>query len=118
MYFSINIFCFCSDNDDPPIPPQQDRSHPAPSVPEMSSLIIFLLDVLPLVNKANTHTHAPLLFSKLPNKPSEAKVHCNSLKTNYAGFSFLFRVSFNTTDTKHQQLQTSIMVENHLQLCK
>ncbi|XP_024919895.1 protein dopey-2 isoform X3 [Cynoglossus semilaevis] len=42
---------FCtslSDNDDPPIPPQQDRSHPAPSVPEMSSLIIFLLDVLPL----------------------------------------------------------------------
>ncbi|KAG7503861.1 hypothetical protein JOB18_046188 [Solea senegalensis] len=42
---------FCtsiSEKDDPPIPPQQDRSHPAPSVTEMSILIIFLLDVLPL----------------------------------------------------------------------
>ncbi|XP_040004041.1 protein dopey-2 isoform X2 [Xiphias gladius] len=42
---------FCtslSEKDDPPTPPQQDRSHPAPSVKEMSSLIIFLLDVLPL----------------------------------------------------------------------
>ncbi|XP_018558613.1 protein dopey-2 isoform X3 [Lates calcarifer] len=42
---------FCtslSEKDDPPTPPQQDRSHPAPSVTEMSNLIIFLLDVLPL----------------------------------------------------------------------
>ncbi|XP_044221081.1 protein dopey-2 [Thunnus albacares] len=42
---------FCtslSDKDDPPTPPEQDRSHPAPSVTEMSNLIIFLLDVLPL----------------------------------------------------------------------
>ncbi|XP_036964612.1 protein dopey-2 isoform X2 [Acanthopagrus latus] len=42
---------FCtslSDKDDPPTPPWQDRSHPAPSVTEMSNLIIFLLDVLPL----------------------------------------------------------------------
>uniref|UniRef100_A0A8C4IQJ0 DOP1 leucine zipper like protein B n=1 Tax=Dicentrarchus labrax TaxID=13489 RepID=A0A8C4IQJ0_DICLA len=36
------------DKDDPPMPPQQDRCHPPPSVTEMSNLIIFLLDVLPL----------------------------------------------------------------------
>ncbi|KAM9347350.1 protein DOP1B [Symphorus nematophorus] len=42
-------FCTAiSDKDDPPTPPWQDRSHPAPSVTEMSNLIIFLLDVLPL----------------------------------------------------------------------
>ncbi|XP_040913868.1 protein dopey-2 isoform X2 [Toxotes jaculatrix] len=42
---------FCtslSDKDDPPTPPLLDRSHPPPSVTEMSNLIIFLLDVLPL----------------------------------------------------------------------
>ncbi|XP_028992483.1 protein dopey-2 [Betta splendens] len=42
---------FCTslgDKNDPPTPPQQDRSHSAPSVTEMSNLIIFLLDVLPL----------------------------------------------------------------------
>ncbi|XP_060944174.1 protein dopey-2 isoform X2 [Limanda limanda] len=42
---------FCTslrEKDDPPTPPQQDCSHPAPSVSEMSTLIIFLLDVLPL----------------------------------------------------------------------
>ncbi|XP_037646910.1 protein dopey-2 isoform X2 [Sebastes umbrosus] len=42
---------FCtslSDKDDPPTPPRQERSHPAPSVSEMSNLIIFLLDVIPL----------------------------------------------------------------------
>ncbi|CAJ1079517.1 protein dopey-2 [Xyrichtys novacula] len=42
-------FCTAlSSKDDPPTPPQQDRSHPAPSVTEMANLIIFLLDVLPL----------------------------------------------------------------------
>nr|XP_046260051.1 protein dopey-2 isoform X2 [Scatophagus argus] len=42
-------FCtsLCS-KDDPPASPQQDRSHPAPSVTEMTNLIIFLLEVLPL----------------------------------------------------------------------
>ncbi|XP_042349947.1 protein dopey-2 [Plectropomus leopardus] len=42
---------FCtslSNKDDPPMPPQQDLNHPPPSVTEMSNLIIFLLDVLPL----------------------------------------------------------------------
>ncbi|KAE8299233.1 Protein dopey-2 [Larimichthys crocea] len=42
---------FCnslSNKDDPPVPPQQDLSHSPPSVTEMSHLIIFLLDVLPL----------------------------------------------------------------------
>ncbi|XP_037344081.2 protein dopey-2 [Pungitius pungitius] len=42
---------FCtslSDKNDPPTPPQQEHSHSAPSIAEMSSLIIFLLDVLPL----------------------------------------------------------------------
>ncbi|KAM9851340.1 protein DOP1B [Aulostomus maculatus] len=42
---------FCSSlsiKDDPPTPPQEDLSHPAPSAPEVSGLIIFLLDVLPL----------------------------------------------------------------------
>uniref|UniRef100_UPI0037E70BC2 protein DOP1B n=1 Tax=Semicossyphus pulcher TaxID=241346 RepID=UPI0037E70BC2 len=42
-------FCTAlSNKDDPPTPPHQDLSHPAPSVTEMSNLIIFLLDVLPL----------------------------------------------------------------------
>ncbi|XP_054470794.1 protein dopey-2 [Anoplopoma fimbria] len=42
---------FCtsvSDKKDPPTPPRLERKHPAPSVTEMSDLIIFLLDVLPL----------------------------------------------------------------------
>ncbi|KAM6979247.1 protein DOP1B isoform 1-T1 [Tautogolabrus adspersus] len=42
-------FCTAvSYKDDPPMPPQQDRCHAAPSITEMSNLIIFLLDVLPL----------------------------------------------------------------------
>ncbi|XP_026231873.1 protein dopey-2 isoform X2 [Anabas testudineus] len=43
--------CFCSslsDKNNPPTSPHKDGSHHAPSVTEMSSLIIFLLDVLPL----------------------------------------------------------------------
>ncbi|KAI4805249.1 hypothetical protein KUCAC02_009875 [Chaenocephalus aceratus] len=42
---------FCTslgDKDDPPTPPQHERTQPAPSVTVMSTLIIFLLDVLPL----------------------------------------------------------------------
>ncbi|XP_014887595.1 protein dopey-2 isoform X1 [Poecilia latipinna] len=42
-------FCTClSEKDDPPTAPEQDYGQPAPSVTEMSNLIIFLLDVLPL----------------------------------------------------------------------
>ncbi|XP_044072801.1 protein dopey-2 isoform X2 [Siniperca chuatsi] len=55
---------FCtslSDKDDPPTPPWQDRSHPAPSVTEMSNLIIFLLDVLPL------ELHADIQSQFLPD---------------------------------------------------
>ncbi|XP_073329578.1 protein DOP1B [Pagrus major] len=55
---------FCtslSDKDDPPTPPWQDRSHPAPSVAEMSNLIIFLLDVLPL------ELHADIQSQFLPD---------------------------------------------------
>lgn len=51
---------FCSalsDKDDPPTPPEQDRSHPAPTVSEMSTLIIFLLDVLPLELHADIQSH-------------------------------------------------------------
>lgn len=51
---------FCtslSDKNDPPTPPEQDRSHPAPSVTEMSTLIIFLLDVLPLELHADIQSH-------------------------------------------------------------
>ncbi|XP_026151143.1 protein dopey-2 isoform X2 [Mastacembelus armatus] len=54
---------FCtslSGKDDPPSPPQQDRSHSAPSVPEMSNLIIFLLDVIPL------ELHADIQSQLLP----------------------------------------------------
>ncbi|XP_047226862.1 protein dopey-2 [Girardinichthys multiradiatus] len=42
---------FCtsvSEKDNRPTPPEQDYGQPAPSVMEMSNLIIFLLDVLPL----------------------------------------------------------------------
>ncbi|XP_061647878.1 protein dopey-2 isoform X2 [Phyllopteryx taeniolatus] len=51
--------CFCtslSDNNDPPTA-QQDSSCPAPSVTEMSNLIIFLLDVLPLELHADIQSH-------------------------------------------------------------
>ncbi|XP_068428257.1 protein dopey-2 isoform X2 [Clinocottus analis] len=54
---------FCtslSDKDDPPTPPRQERNQPAPSVTEMSNLIIFLLDVLPL------ELHADIQFQFLP----------------------------------------------------
>ncbi|XP_038162700.1 protein dopey-2 isoform X2 [Cyprinodon tularosa] len=43
--------CFCtslSDKGDPPMPVEQKYCQPAPSVTEMSNLIMFLLDVLPL----------------------------------------------------------------------
>ncbi|XP_059199122.1 protein dopey-2 [Centropristis striata] len=54
-------FCISiSDKDDPPTPPPQERNHPAPSVSEMSSLIIFLLDVLPL------ELHADIQSQYLP----------------------------------------------------
>ncbi|XP_053733383.1 protein dopey-2 [Synchiropus splendidus] len=42
---------FCnafSARDDPPSAPLQDRSHPPPTVAEISNLMMFLLDVLPL----------------------------------------------------------------------
>lgn len=58
---TVFISLLYSDKDDPPVPPPQDRNHPAPSVTEMSELIIFLLDVLPLVNCS--HTHTPLVLS-------------------------------------------------------
>ncbi|XP_061697346.1 protein dopey-2 isoform X2 [Syngnathoides biaculeatus] len=50
--------CFCtslSDNDAPM--PYQDTRCPAPSVTEMSNLIIFLLDVLPLELHADIQSH-------------------------------------------------------------
>uniref|UniRef100_A0A8C4IST9 DOP1 leucine zipper like protein B n=1 Tax=Dicentrarchus labrax TaxID=13489 RepID=A0A8C4IST9_DICLA len=47
-YMTRRLCTSLSDKDDPPMPPQQDRCHPPPSVTEMSNLIIFLLDVLPL----------------------------------------------------------------------
>ncbi|XP_034549509.1 protein dopey-2 [Notolabrus celidotus] len=54
-------FCTAlSNKDDPPTPPQQDRSHPAPSVTEISNLVIFLLDVLPL------ELHADIQSQLLP----------------------------------------------------
>ncbi|XP_068602895.1 protein dopey-2 [Brachionichthys hirsutus] len=54
---------FCtslSDKDDPPAPSQQDQSHSAPSVTEISNLITFLLDILPL------ELHADIQFQFLP----------------------------------------------------
>ncbi|XP_034417506.1 protein dopey-2 isoform X2 [Cyclopterus lumpus] len=49
-----------SDKDDPPRPPRQECNQPAPSVTEMSNLIMFLLDVLPL------ELHADIQFQFLP----------------------------------------------------
>ncbi|XP_028447069.1 protein dopey-2 [Perca flavescens] len=47
--YMMRRFCTSlSDKGDPPTPPRRDRCHPAPSVTEMSNLIIFLLDILPL----------------------------------------------------------------------
>ncbi|TNN53525.1 Protein dopey-2 [Liparis tanakae] len=54
---------FCtslSDKNDLPRPPWQECNQPAPSVTEMSNLIIFLLDVLPL------ELHADIQFQFLP----------------------------------------------------
>ncbi|XP_056245363.1 protein dopey-2 isoform X1 [Seriola aureovittata] len=59
--YMMRRFCTSlSGKDDPPTPPLQDRSHPAPSVTEMCTLIIFLLDVLPL------ELHADIQFQFLP----------------------------------------------------
>ncbi|XP_056145152.1 protein dopey-2 isoform X2 [Lampris incognitus] len=56
-------FCssLSSDPDDQPVPPQQDCGHPAPSVTEMSTLIMFLLDVIPL------ELHADIQSQFLPD---------------------------------------------------
>ncbi|XP_028291637.1 protein dopey-2 [Gouania willdenowi] len=51
---------FCTsvgDKDDPPAPPEQDRSHPPPTVSEISTLIIFLLEVLPLELHPEIQSH-------------------------------------------------------------
>ncbi|XP_030613760.1 protein dopey-2 [Archocentrus centrarchus] len=56
-YMTRRFCASLSNKDDPPTPPEQDRSHPAPSVSEMSSLIIFLLDVLPLELHADIQSH-------------------------------------------------------------
>ncbi|KAM7407321.1 hypothetical protein PAMA_003171 [Pampus argenteus] len=70
---------FCnslSDKDDPPTPPEQDRSHPAPSVTEMSNLIIFLLDVLPL------ELHADIQSQFLPEMlGTMLQTLCNHIDT-------------------------------------
>ena len=55
----------CSEKSDAPPPPEQDGSHAAPTITEMSTLIMFLLEVLPLVNVYSMHvckhtrTHTP-----------------------------------------------------------
>uniref|UniRef100_A0A3P8UA66 DOP1 leucine zipper like protein B n=1 Tax=Amphiprion percula TaxID=161767 RepID=A0A3P8UA66_AMPPE len=56
-YMTRRFCASLSDTDDPPRPPEQDHSHPAPSVTEMSNLIIFLLDVLPLELHADIQSH-------------------------------------------------------------
>uniref|UniRef100_A0A3Q4GST9 DOP1 leucine zipper like protein B n=1 Tax=Neolamprologus brichardi TaxID=32507 RepID=A0A3Q4GST9_NEOBR len=56
-YMTRRFCASLSNKDDPPTPPEQDRSHPAPSVSEMSNLIIFLLDVLPLELHADIQSH-------------------------------------------------------------
>ncbi|CAN9497675.1 unnamed protein product [Ophioblennius macclurei] len=51
-------FCLAvSNKDDPPTPPEQDKSHLSASVSETSNLIIFLLDVLPLELHADIQSH-------------------------------------------------------------
>ncbi|XP_035995097.1 protein dopey-2 isoform X2 [Fundulus heteroclitus] len=47
-YMTEHFCTSLSEKVDPPIPPEQDYGQPAPSVAEMSNLIMFLLDVLPL----------------------------------------------------------------------
>ncbi|XP_068185047.1 protein dopey-2 isoform X2 [Antennarius striatus] len=59
-YMTRRFCASLSDKDDPPKPSQQDRSHSAPSVTEMSNLIIFLLDILPL------ELHVDIQFQFLP----------------------------------------------------
>ncbi|XP_071783130.1 protein DOP1B [Centroberyx gerrardi] len=59
-YMTRRFCASLSDPNDPPTPPQQDRSHAAPSVTEMSNLIIFLLDVIPL------ELHADIQSQLLP----------------------------------------------------
>ncbi|KAM3861725.1 protein DOP1B [Diretmus argenteus] len=59
-YMTRRFCASLSNRDDPPTPPQQDRSHPAPTLTEMSNLIIFLLDVIPL------ELHADIQSQLLP----------------------------------------------------
>ncbi|KAM6986914.1 LOW QUALITY PROTEIN: protein DOP1B [Aplochiton taeniatus] len=47
-YMSRRFCSSLSNPGDPPTPPSEDCSHEAPSVTEISTLIIFLLDVIPL----------------------------------------------------------------------
>uniref|UniRef100_A0A3B4ZSX6 DOP1 leucine zipper like protein B n=1 Tax=Stegastes partitus TaxID=144197 RepID=A0A3B4ZSX6_9TELE len=61
---------------DPPTP-EQDRGHPTPSVTEMSNLIIFLLDVLPLELHADIQSH--LLPEMLGNMLRTLRSHMDSV---------------------------------------
>ncbi|XP_074550319.1 protein DOP1B [Halichoeres trimaculatus] len=86
-------FCTAlSSKDDPPTPPQQDRSHPAPSISEMSTLIIFLLDVLPL------ELHADIQSQLLPDmlgtmlRTLSSHIHSISLEDVTQGLRACFKV--------------------------
>ncbi|XP_072253031.1 protein DOP1B [Leuresthes tenuis] len=56
-YMTQHFCTSLSNKDDPSPPPEQDCSSPAPSVTEMSNLIIFLLDALPLELYADIQSH-------------------------------------------------------------
>ncbi|CAK6953959.1 protein dopey-2 [Scomber scombrus] len=86
---------FCAslrDKDDPPTPPEQDRSHLAPSVTEMSNLVIFLLDVLPLELHADIQSQflPEMLSTMLQNLSSH--MDSVSLEDVTQGLRTCFRV--------------------------
>ncbi|XP_041663673.1 protein dopey-2 [Cheilinus undulatus] len=86
-------FCTAlSYKDDPPMPPQQDRSHPAPTVAEMSNLIIFLLDVLPL--ELHTDIQSQFLPEMLGTmlRTLSSHIHSVSLEDVTQGLRACFKV--------------------------
>lgn len=92
-------FCTAlSDKNDPPVPPQQDLNHPAPTVTEMSKLIIFLLDVLPL------ELHADIQSQFLPEMLG------TMLRTLHSQMDFI------TLDDVTQGLRASFKVLSKIQM--
>ncbi|KAK1903528.1 Protein dopey-2 [Dissostichus eleginoides] len=78
-YMTRRLCTSLGDKDDPPTPPQQERTQPAPSVTEMSTLIIFLLDVLPLRKRSSMLIQSQFLPEMLGTMLRTLHSHMDSI---------------------------------------